>query len=117
MAFVRPVSRGSIVVASMFNVSARESAKIGRAPNDTTASAVAANVNVGMMTSSPRSNPMASNASWRAAVPELTATACCADTYTLNSCSNRWTLGPVVSQPERRVSTTSAISSSPIEGA
>ena len=47
---------------------------------------------------------------------ELTATAAGAETLAANSASNWATLGPVVIQSERRVSTTSAISSSPMSG-
>lgn len=37
-------------------------------------------------------------------------------TYCASSCSKRWTFGPVPIHPERRESTTSAISESPIVG-
>jgi hypothetical protein len=50
------------------------------------------------------------------AVAELTASACGACTAAANSFSNCAVRGPLVSQPERRQATTSAISSSPIEG-
>src|SRR5512138_1612863 len=51
-----------------------------------------------------------------AAVPELTARAYRAPTASANSSSNRLVFFPVVSHPDRSVSTTSAISSSPTHG-
>src|ERR1022692_2109675 len=63
------------------------------------------------MTSSPGPTPTAASEACRAAVQEFTATACLAPVYTANSCSKRCTLGPVVTQPERRLSATSEISS------
>ena len=53
---------------------------------------------------------------WSPAVQELTAMACGAPTYSANAASKRLTFGPIVIQPERSESTTSAISSSPIDG-
>ena len=51
-----------------------------------------------------------------AAVQELTATAYLAPKYSAALISNFSVLGPVVSQPEVRVSTTSRISASPTRG-
>src|SRR5712691_8487505 len=59
---------------------------------------------------------MASSARCIAAVAELTARACGAPTRSANSRSKRFVLGPVVNQPERRVSTTSSISACVICG-
>src|SRR5207245_8448675 len=63
-------------------------------------------------------SPMQSEASetCMAEVAELTDKAAGAPTYCANSDSNWLVLGPVVSQPPRRVRTTSSISSSPIKG-
>src|SRR5215211_8177513 len=59
---------------------------------------------------------MASSARCIAAVAELTATAYFAPTYSASSRSKRLVRGPVVSQPLLSVSTTSAISSSSMQG-
>src|SRR5262245_41285088 len=70
-----------------------------------------------VMTSSPGPTSNASRARCRPAVAELTARACAPPPMNeANSFSNRRVFGPVVSQPERKVSTTSAISSSPMSG-
>jgi len=68
------------------------------------------------MTSSSGFKPMASSAKCKAAVHELTATAYFAPTYRENSVSNCFTFGPVVTQPERIASVTSAISVSSVSG-
>src|SRR5215217_2739497 len=70
------------------------------------------------MTSSPGPMPSASSARCRPAVAELTANACRPGSprNAAKSDSKRFVFGPVVSHPERNVSTTSAISSSPISG-
>ena len=76
------------------------------------------NVCVVVMTSSPGPMPIASSARCSPAVAELTAMAC-SDASPRNaakSSSNRLAFGPVVTQPDFNVSTTSAISSSPISG-
>ena len=80
--------------------------------------AVAVNVCVVVITSSPGPMPRASNARCNPAVAELTATQCseASPRKAANSLSNRLAFGPVVIQPERSVSTTSAISSSPMSG-
>src|SRR5438270_4538216 len=59
---------------------------------------------------------MASSARCIAAVAELTARAYGVPMRSANSRSNRFVLGPVVSQPLRRVSTTSSISACVICG-
>jgi hypothetical protein len=59
---------------------------------------------------------MASSARCSAAVHELTATAWRVPAKRANSVSNSLQRGPVVSQPERSVSTTRSISASVIDG-
>jgi hypothetical protein len=68
------------------------------------------------MTSSPGPMPSVFSAVCRAAVQELSAKAPGARRNVANSPSNRFVFGPVEIQRERRVSTTSRISSSPIVG-
>src|SRR3954463_1223653 len=77
-----------------------------------TAAAVAANVNGGTITSSPGPTPAARYARWSAAVQLETATAWRPPTYSANTSSNAAVRGPMVSQPERRVSATAWRSSS-----
>lgn len=67
-------------------------------------------------TASPGPTPNAANPTSIASVAELTASAAGAPTNAENSCSKRLAFGPVVIQSERRVSRTSAISSSPSKG-
>ncbi len=100
----------------MFNVSGSQSTSTGFAPKYATTSADAANVIVGTTISSPAATPMASSARWSAAVAELTATACRAPTNRAKSHSNVRAFAPVVIHPERSVSSTARISSSPICG-
>src|SRR5206468_8899085 len=69
-----------------------------------------------VITSSPGPTPTASSARWSAAVPDATARTCSAWTYSAKRRSSSAARGPVVSQPERRVSATASISSSPIAG-
>ena len=116
MARVRPVIAASIRAGLIVSVSRSTSTSTGRAPTCSTTLTVAANVSGVVITSSPGPIPLASSAVWRAAVHELTATAAGAETAAANSASNWAALGPVVIQSERRVSTTSAISSSPMSG-
>ena len=116
IAFVLAVIARSIWSGSRFKVSGRQSTSFGLACKCNTTAAVAAKVSVGTRTSSPALIPTASSARCRAEVAELTATACRQPRYRAKSSSNCLTLGPVVSQPERRVSTTAWISSSPISG-
>src|SRR5262245_5064618 len=68
------------------------------------------------MTSSPGPTPSASRATCSPAVADDTGTANLPPTYSAKALLNFSTFGPVVIQPERRVSTTSAISSSPSAG-
>src|SRR5438105_1564696 len=65
---------------------------------------------------SPGATPGATRAMWSAAVPDVTASACFAPTYSANRRSRSAVRGAVVSQPERCVSVTASISSSPIAG-
>src|SRR5262245_24253123 len=76
--------------------------------------AVAANVIGVVIASSPPFNPAANAAPCKAAVPELKLTACLAPTYAANASSNSAIFGPVVSQSERKTSTTAWTSSSSI---
>src|SRR6266851_7793095 len=69
-----------------------------------------------VITASPGPMPSVANATCRAAVQEFTAKAAGAFTAPANTRSKRFTFGPVVIQSDRRVSTTSAISSSPMHG-
>ena len=78
--------------------------------------AVAGHVIGVVITSSPGPTPSARSDRCIAAVPEETATACFAPTYSANRRSSSAAFGPVVSQPERSVSATAAISSSPMAG-
>src|SRR5262249_38517728 len=89
----------------------------GVAPQCSITLAVATKVSGVVITSSPGPTPRPASARWSAAVHEFVATACSQPTYSANSCSKRLVFGPVPSQPERSVSTTSSISSSPIAGA
>src|SRR5262249_58945145 len=69
-----------------------------------------------LITLSPGPSPSAATAMCSAAVQEFSASAAGASTAAANSLSNCFVFGPVVIQSERRVSTTSAISSSPMLG-
>src|SRR5690606_24795697 len=102
----------------MLNVSSSTSTMTGLAPRYRTTSAVAVKVYDGTMTSSPGPTPNASNAKCKPEVAELTAIVWISlpPKKSAKSASNFLVLGPVVTQPERRASTTSAISSSPISG-
>ena len=102
---------------SMFMVSGSTSANTGRAPTCSMTWMEEAKVSGVVTTASPGPIPRVARETWRAAVPELTAAAAGAPTVAANSSSNRWTRGPVVSQPERRAAVTSRISSSPTSGA
>ena len=93
------------------------SASTGVAPAWMIALTVAQKVSGVVITSSPGCEPAASMLRCRAAVQELTATAWCAPRYRGEIRSNCATLGPVPSQPARRLATTSSISSSSIGGA
>src|SRR5439155_2902515 len=100
----------------MFRSSLRTSANTGVAPAWRITFAVAGHVIGVVITSSPGPTPSASSERWRAAVPEATARQCFAPTYSAMRRSSSADRGPVVSQPDRRVSATAAISSSPIAG-
>src|ERR671912_2395397 len=78
--------------------------------------AVAQNVSGVVTTSSPGPTPAASSERCSAAVHEFTAIACSAPVYSANDASKRCTRGPVDSHPDSSASTTSAISSGPIDG-
>src|SRR5437867_5435276 len=114
MARVRPVSLAATSAGSTFSVSPRTSAKTGIPPWYSTALADAAKVRAGTMTSSPGPIPAANTAAWRAAVPELTATACAAPTAAATARSNSATRGPVVSRPPRSTASAACTSSSSI---
>ena len=100
----------------MFRSESRTSAKTGVAPAWTITFAVAGHVIGVVITSSPGPTPTASSARWSAAVPDATASTCSASTNSAKRRSSSAERGPVVSQPERRVSATASISSSPIAG-
>src|SRR5438270_8982658 len=100
----------------MFRSPSRTSAKTGVAPAWTITFAVAGQVIGVVTTSSPGSTPSASSPRWSAAVPDETASTCFAPRYSAKRRSSSAVRGPVVSQPERRVSATASISSSPIAG-
>src|ERR1700722_4821344 len=106
----------SSACGSRFRVSGSTSTSTGRAPTCSITCTPEQNVMAVVSTASPGPIPSASSDKCRAAVQELTAKAAGASTNSMKSRSKRWTLGPVVIQSERSVSTTSAISSSPISG-
>ena len=82
----------------------------------TTTFAVAGHVIGDVITSSPGPTPSATSARCIAAVPDATASTCSASSTSAARRSSSAVFGPVVSQPERSVSATAAISSSPIAG-
>src|SRR5215217_7758873 len=100
----------------MLRSPSRTSAKTGVAPQWTITFAVAGQVRELVITSSPGRTPTVSSASWSAAVPDATASTCLVSRYSANLRSSSAARGPVVSQPERIVSATAAISSSPTAG-
>src|SRR5262245_26550578 len=100
----------------MLRSSSRTSTKTGVAPAWTTTFAVAGHVIGVVITSSPGPTPKATSDRWSAAVPEASASTCSASRNFFMRCSSSAAFGPLVSQPERRVSVTAAISSSPIAG-
>src|SRR2546426_12399940 len=100
----------------MFSVSGSTSTSTGRAPTCSITFTDAVNVIGVVMTSSPGPMPSVFSAVCKAAVQELSANAAGARRKAANSPSNRFVFGPVEIQRERRVSTTSRISSSPIVG-
>src|SRR5262245_21690486 len=116
IAFVLSVISSGTRSGSIFRSESRTSAKTGVAPAWTITLAVAGQVIGVVITSSPGPTPTASSARCSAAVPEATASTCSAWTYSAKRRSSSAARGPVVSQPERRVSATASISSSPIAG-
>src|SRR5687767_1829095 len=100
----------------MFSVSGSTSTSTGTAPAATITLAVAANVIAEVITSAPGPTPLADSARCSAAVQDVVAKAASAPTSPRINSSNRATFGPVVSQPDSRVRTTSATSSSPSVG-
>src|ERR671919_39049 len=69
-----------------------------------------------VITSSPGPTPAATSDRCMAAVPDESATACRAPTYSAKRRSSSSARGPLVSQPLRSVSATASISSSPTAG-
>src|SRR5437660_9761778 len=100
----------------MLRSASRTSTKTGVAPVWTITLAVAGQVIGLVITSSPGPTPSATSDRWSAAVPEASASTCFASRYAAIRRSSSAARGPVVSQPERSVSVTAAISSSPIAG-
>src|SRR5258707_6988197 len=100
----------------MFRSSSRTSAKTGVAPEWTMTFAVAGHVIGVVITSSPGPTPSATSARCIAAVPDATASTCSASSTSAARRSSSADFGPVVSQPDRSVSATASISSSPIAG-
>src|SRR5579871_939788 len=94
MALVRGVSASSTRATSMLHVRESMSTKTGRAPVYSIAATEAANVNGTVITSSPGCTPAASNARWRALVPEFTPMAHRVPQYRAKSFSKASTSGP-----------------------
>src|SRR3954463_11458668 len=116
IAFVRPVTAAAASSGSMLRSFSRTSTKTGVAPVWTMTFAVAGQVIGVVITSSPGPTPSATSDRWSAAVPEASASTCSASRKSFIRSSNKAALGPLVSQPERSVAVTAAISSSPIAG-
>src|SRR3984893_15217259 len=104
------------LAGSMLRVSGSTSTSMGRAPTCSITLTPEQNVIGVVRTASPGPIPRLTSARCKAAVQELNARAAGAFTAAANSSSKRFTLGPVVIQSERKVSTTSAISSSLMQG-
>src|SRR3989441_2151426 len=100
-------------VGSMLYDDRSMSTKTGLAPQRRTVDAVAKNVRGGITTSWPGPISCASRATWRAAVPFVTAIACFRPRSLANAFSNASTFGPWASIPDARTSRTAASSSSP----
>jgi hypothetical protein len=94
-ATVRSVSTAATVSAVTHPVVRSTSAITGRAPQATTALAVAMNVAAGTTTSAPASTPSARKASSRATVPFDTTTACVVPAARANSDSKARPCSPV----------------------
>src|SRR2546427_2479677 len=103
-------------VGSMLYDDRSMSTKIGFAPQRRTVDAVAKNVRGGITTSWPGPMSCASSATWRAAVPFVTAIACFRPRSLAKAFSNASTFGPWASIPDARTSRTAASSSSPRSG-
>src|SRR5262245_1483673 len=100
----------------MFRSPSRTSTNTGVAPQWTITLAVAGHVIGEVITSSPGSTPSAISERCSAAVPDASASTCFASRYSAIRRSSSAARGPVVSQPDRSVSATAAISSSPTAG-
>src|SRR4051794_26660825 len=100
----------------MLSVSSRTSAKTGVAPQWTITFAVDGQVIDVVITSSPGPTPSATSERCSAAVHDETASTCSASRYSRMRASSSAVRGPVVSQPERKVSATASTSSSVIAG-
>jgi hypothetical protein len=101
----------------MFQVAGVLSRKIGLAPRYITALALAANVNDGTSTVSPRCTPAAINARCNAAVPLDSATACRTPTRSATCASNASRSGPTgATQLESNASVSSLRSRCPTSG-
>ena len=83
----------------------------GVAPQSSTAFSVATNVNAGTITSSPGPTSSARSDRISASVPLSTATAWAVPVTSRTACSNRSTIGPCTSRPDRSTSRTSSSSS------
>src|SRR5690348_622259 len=116
MARVRGVTAERTAAGSRLSVSGSTSTSTGRAPTCSITFTEAVKVRGVVITSSPGPTPSVASAVWRPAVHELSASAAGVPRYVANSVSKRLVFGPVVIQFERRVSTTSRISSSPMRG-
>src|SRR5262245_55804898 len=116
IAFVLPAISSAARSGSMLRSESRTSAKTGVAPACTITFAVAGHVIGVVITSSPGPTPSATSERCSAAVPDASASTCSASRNSLMRSSSRAALGPLVSQPERSVAVTAAISSSPIAG-
>ena len=116
IALVAGPTAASAASRSMRPVPGSESIITGVAPVCSTALADATKVIVGTSTSSPGPIPSTRSASISAAVHDDRHRASATPVYSLSISSKRWTFGPVPTHPDRRHATTSAISSSPING-
>ena len=114
IAFVAVDSLYSTSAGSRLNVSGRISANTGFAPSRHTALAVAKNVKLGTITSSPGPTPSANSASKIASLPEAQPTACSAPQYSAIAASNRAHAGPCTNAPESQTSAIAA-STSPLQ--
>ena len=116
IARVRGVIAAAAASRSIRPVPGSLSTRTGVAPTSSTALAVATNVIAGTSTSSPGPIAATWSASVSAAVHDDTQRTWLAPRCSSSARSKRLTFGPAVIHPERRESTTSAISSSPMSG-